>query len=927
MSKYIRKALSTLLFFLGAALLSAQYAPGVDWKKIETEHFTVIFPDEIREQAKEVAGKIDMIYEMDAESYKKVKQSRWPVILTTSGTQANGYVAIPPRRSVWYGTPQAEGDFTIDWYDTLAIHETRHMVQYDRLNRRLNKLLYILGGQSGLSLGIVLGVPDWYFEGDAIAAETTFAPGGRGEDPLFYGGMRDISSNTDFSYQKVVNGSYRDRLPNHYEYGYFLTSYVRKTYGAESWDTILDRATLLPIPAFGMYLGAKKLSGKSWGRLYKKMSEDLAARWEKERASIPQIENSIVKAADTDDSVRYEALAVEEDGSILARRTSMAAPAALVRLNGDKEEKLMRIPGYGPVSISAGKAVWTWSRPSTLYENRSWSDLVVVDLESRDKRVITKKQRYLMPALSRSGDRIAALEWTTARSANLVLVDSGSGETLMTAALPEGLFPANPEWSADDSRIYFTLQGKDGRAIASIDAADGSFGMVRDFFRESIKRLRVWGDYLIYASDRSGLENIMALNPETGETFQVSSRHNGVANPLVAGNTVYYSEFGRGGSLSLVNQELKPEAWIPEDKIQVLPFLYYAEEPAGFDPGDRTALEAIEEKAVVYSDEDVKEYSLAAGMFNVHSWGFGADTNRQSLTLSIQSTDIMGTTDWSLGGEYDVDDENFGTFFTLTWNRFYPVISWDNRYKYREIGALDVHDIDSTLYLSFPFNLSRDIWYHNITPYVGSGMNALIDADDTGNRVHDFPVKYGLDWISALPGSYRSLAPLFGIQENAYFEHNPGQDDDRFFSQSSTLYLPGAFRNQSLQLTGSYENRKGDYSSRVLFSRGYEKEGEDQLLQWKANYEFPIAYPDLAMGSFAYIKRFRGALFYDHSYVYNDMNRFDERDDYRSVGAELNMEFTAFNFKYLPLSVGIRWAWLIDEKEPKVDFLLMSVGL
>ncbi len=920
---------TALMLFLGTALLPAQYAPGVDWKRIDTEHFTVIFPDEIREQAKEVAGKIDLIYEMDAQTYHEVKQSRWPIILTTSGTRANGYVALPPRKSVWYGTPQAEGDFTIDWYDTLAVHETRHMVQYDRLNRRLNKLLYILGGQSGLSLGITLGVPDWFFEGDAVAAETSFAPGGRGEDPLFYGGMRDVAANTDYSYQKVVNGSYRDRLPNHYEYGYFLTSYVRKTYGAESWDTILDRATLLPLPAFGMYLGAKKVSGKSWAKLYRKMSEDLAARWEAERAQIPQRDNRIVAAADRRDSVRYEALAMEAGGSILARRTSLADPPVLVRLRDGEEDSLMRIPGYGPVSINAdaGKAVWAWNRPSPLYGSRSWSDLVVLDLKSGKKCVITKKERFLMPAMSRKGDRIAALEWTTARTASLLILDSTSAEVLMKRALPEGLFPANPEWSEDDRSIYFTLQGKEGRAIAAVDAEEGSLEMIRDFSRDNIKRIRVWGDHLIYASDRSGLENIMALNLKTAEEFQISSRHNGVANPLVAGGRVFYSEFGEGGSLSLVSQELQPDSWIPEEDIKVLPFLYYAEEPAGFDSGDRTALEEIESRAKVYGDEDVRDYSLAAGKFNVHSWGFSGDSAQQSLALSIQSSDIMGTTEWSLGGEYDVDDEEFGTFFNLSWYQFYPVISWNNNYRFREIADRDFHDVDSTLFLSFPFDLSRDIWYHSVTPYAGAGIEAVIDADDTGKRAHDFPVVYGLDWISALPGSFRSLAPLFGIQESLYFEHNPGQDSDRFFSQSSTLYLPGAFRNQSLQLGSSYENRKGDYSSRVFFSRGYDKEERDQLLQLKANYEFPIAYPDLAMGSFAYIKRLRGALFYDYTTVYDRANRFAEGDDYRSVGAELNMEFTALNFKYLPLSVGVRWSWLIEEEEYKVDILLMSVGL
>ena len=814
------------------------------------------------------------------------------------------------------------------WFDLLAVHETRHMVQYDRLNRKLNRVLSILMGQSGLTIGIVLGVPDWFFEGDAVTAETLYSDTGRGRDPLFYQGMRDVVSHTDYSYQKLVNGSYRHDLPGYYEYGYFLTSYIRKTYGRESWETILDRATLLPLPSLGMYLGAKKISGTSWGRLYRQMAEDLAGRWEEEKAGIRVIGNSRAAAADPKDAVKYEALAVEEDGSILARRTSLAEPAVLVRLPpGGPEKKLMRLPSSSPVSIRGGRAVWTWHRPSTLYENRSWSDLVRVNLDTGEKRVITHKQRYLTPALSRDAARIACIEWTTEGRANLVLVDAEDGSLLRRYALPSGLFPAYPDWSEDDEKIYCTLQGEEGRAIAEITLPTGDLRIVKDFSRESVKRVRPWGDYLLYASDRSGLENIMALDLHSGKEYQVSSRLNGVKNPLAAGKEapyLLYSEYNRGNCLDLSRQELNPRVWIPEEEIQVLPFLYYTEDPPDLN-GEKADIEAVRRQAAVYTEDDIRDYSLAAGKFNVHSWGLGSgDTLGKSLSLYIRSSDIMGTTDWTLGGEYDSDDESFGTFFDLTWNQFYPVVSWENDYRFREISGQDAHEMDSSLVLSFPFNLSRDIWQHQITPFIGGGINTVIAAGDPGGQDHDFPVKYGLNWVSALPGSRRSLAPLFGINERLYFTHNPGQDEDYLFSQSSTLYLPGIFRNQSLQLGSAWENQTGGYSGRTLFSRGYDRREDDQLLQWRADYEFPLAYPDLALGSFAYIKRLRGAVFYDYTTLYEE---FDERKDYRSAGVALNMDFTLFNMKYLPLSLGIRWAWLLEDQRSAVNILLMSVGL
>jgi len=920
-----KKIITLFLLTMLIGPLAAQYAPGVDWKKIETEHFTVIFPAEISGQAAEVAGKIDLIYEMDAMAFNGVRQSRWPVILTTSGMIPNGYVAVGPRKSNWFGTPMPEGISTLDWYDTLALHETRHMVQFDRLNSRLNRLLYILMGQTGLNMGIAFGVPDWFFEGDAVAAETAFSETGRGRDPLFYQGMLDVVAEQGYSYQKVLNGSYRDAVPNHYEMGYFLTSYVKKTYGEESWDGILDAATLLPVPAFGMYLGAKKVTGKSWSALYRDMAEDLKLQREEQVSGVTLIENQDITVQEEKDAVRWETVSLE-DGRILARKTSLAEPAVLVEITGEGERELQRVPEYSSIHAAGGKVVWSYIRPSTLHDAESWSDLMILDLDTGKKTGLTSRERYMMPSLSHTADRIAVVEWTKERQANLVILDAAAGEVLASHKLPEGYFPAYPAWSEDDRTLYFTLQSQAGRAMAGLPADTGELLLITDFSMENVKTVRPWGDYLLYSSPASGFENIMAVKIATGETFQVSSRIDGTAKPFAGvygGESILlYGEYGSGGTLRLVRQELDPEKWIPEGEMEPRPFVYYGGPGHVEGPADYN-LDRVNAEADTYTEENVQDFSLAGSKFNVHSWGLGtAESFESRLQVYVKSADIMGTMDWTLGGEYDINDKSPGAFFTMNWTQFYPNISWDSRYRYREIDNAMTHDLSSALTLSLPFNLSRDIWQHALTPYAGSSLRSRIAAEGAADTDLTAPVYYGLNWISVLPGSSRSLTPLLGVSEKLYFEHNPLQDEEYFLSTSSTLYLPGGFRNTGLALTGTYENQTGDYSSRVLFSRGYKAETMDRLYQIKGNYSFPILYPDLALGSFAYVKRLRGNLFYDYTGLYDQSSAHQA---FQSVGAELTMDFSALNFKNLPLNVGVRFAWLIEEEKPVVQFMLMDL--
>ncbi len=909
-----------LFFFIITTSLQAQFAPGVNWKKLESDHFTLIFPEEIEEQARSVLQRAEEVYRRELVDFGKARESRWPLILTNSSMDSNGYVTLAPRKSVWYGTPAAESLSSLGWYDLLTLHETRHMVQMDYMNQGFIRFLYFFGGELGLTAGIHLSVPSWYLEGDAVAAETRYSEGGRGRDPLFYNQMRVLTLDEDFSYQKFVNRSYKHFIPNQYAFGYFLASYIRREYGEESWNRILKTTAVLPLPAFGLYLGAKRVTGKSWTILFRDMMKELKEQWTAEEEALVLIDNEPILKGHPGEYTSYETI-FADDSILLARKLSLTEPPVLVQisLKDGMEETLFRVSSQGGISSNGHSVAWTWIRSSALHLYQNWSDLVLLNLSSGKKTYLTRKARYLFPAYSKEGDRLAVVNWLTDLNGEIHILNAETGDILDSFPVPPGLFPAYPSWSEDDQTLYFTLQGEEGRSIASLDLEDGRVTILQDFSMETVKRVTPWKDYLLFGSNASGYENIMALDLRTGTKYQVSSRPYGVQYPYASDSDplIYYSDTRDLSGNTIVRQDLIPDSWTPVEDDAFVPYSLEGEWTI------HDLSESREEGEIEISD--IQDYSLFSGKFNLHSWGISP--NLESLTglrFQVQSTDVMETMNWAAGGEYEINEKTWGSFLDVDWVQYYPVISFKNSSFYRTISDVDLWDVSSLLGLSFPMNLKRDIWHYYINPGVSSGLKAFLPVDGQEPE-HYFPVNTGFAAYALLPGSLRAIHPLWGVWQSGGTSMNPSRMDDFYQVYTmTTLYTPGLFRNNSLTLNLSFEDQSGQYSLRFPFARGYESRTDFRTLKSSADYDFPLFYPDLAGGSFFYIQRVRGSFFYD---FLRQESRDGSNRSFQSTGVELNLDMTLANQVLVPFSLGFRFIWLLDEQRPAFQLIFINAAL
>ncbi len=921
----LKKELSLFIFLLLNTFVWGQYAPGRNWKQIETENFRIIFPETLTDRVVSLAEEMEEIYQLEGRGFDPLHSRGWTIILTAEDRQSNGFVSLPPRRSVWSALPSGESMPPVDWLDLLALHEGRHMVQYDTLNRKLNRILYFLGGQSGMTVGLYWGIPGWLMEGDAVGAETAYSSSGRGRDPLFYRQMKEIILREDFSYQKMINRSFRHYIPNEYVTGYFLTSYLKNHYGEESLNVLLDGPASLPFPALGMYKGLKKIGGTSWSRLYQDMAEELRMAWEEQNRRIKLIENRTITEPVMRDYTLWDPLSFDNN-RIIARRVSLSGPARLVEITPQGMTDLIRVPPGEDMTLHGDRAVWTFGRSSPIYDSLVWSDLVSVNIYTGTMVPLTKGKHYSMPAFSPDGSRLAAVSWDARGRQSLVLLNSFTGEETDSYPVPEYCSAGYPAWSADSRVLYLTIQSREGRAIVSLDRKSREWKYLKDFSFETVKTPGFYKGSLLYTSNLTGLENVMVMDTGTGQVRQVSSRHNSVRLPLAGQwegeEVLLYSEYTSVLGEQLALQEIRPESWIPREKIEPADFLYYPENPEDF-PDYREILSGEE----AHPEQTVEDYSLAEGFVNIHSWGITPNLETGTgLALYVRSDDVMDTFGWSLGGEVDVNELSRGGFFNLDWRGGLPDAAWNNRYWYRDINGTMYQDLSSLLLLSLPLNFDSPLWYHRVLPYTGAGGQALIPEDSgRGDTETYFPLYFGLQGLSVLPGGPRSLNPLWGIAGQSHYTFSPLDERGRsLFSTTVEVYLPGGFRNTGFVLEGAYEVQDSSYQSRVLFSRGYDAVKGDELYKFSGSYEFPLLYPDLALGSWIYARRVRGEFFYDHTSV---RSSGEDYETYRSLGASVSVEFYPFNAVRFPLSLGIRYAWLVEEEKPSFQILFLTLGL
>lgn len=880
------------------------FSPSLKWFEINTDTVRVIYPQGQEQQAQRLVNAVHYLKKNDTESIGD-KAFKIDIVLNNQTTVTNGSVGIAPWKSHFVTTP-LQNSFSLSalpWMDLLAVHEYRHVIQLSTARRGLSKLLYTLFGEESWSGAANLAVPDWFLEGDAVWAETSLSPQGRGRIPSFLRAYRALSIEDlpTWNYTQVRNGSIKHFIPNEYPLGYMLTAYGYENYGDTFWKSILsDAASFRGIfYPFSKALEAK--TGLSTRAYYDKVLEEKRMEWKNQQGEI-RAEGIVKPSHEIKTFTHFQYPYVTSGGGDLIYYVrSFEETGSFKRLNVSTGE-VSKVANRG---ISADdyygyNGDWlTWSEYSVdpRWSEKDYSDIVFFNMDTRVKKRITRKERYFSPFPTSDGSKIVVVDQPANTTSTLVLLDQ-DGNELERAANPDQLVFTFPRFYDQDRSIVTAARNVDGEmAVLSYDLESKQFDVLVPFANNIMGAPMVKDSILYYSSTGYEREQVVAVDLTSNQLFLLTDEPNGAFEPLMVGDTLYYVSFTSMGN-RIKSRVIDRSTTGSVDGAPALTFQrnIFKEFP------DRT-----------YTSE---KYKPLLHSINFHTWGF--DYDDPVVSLRALSTNVLNNVELSAGVNYNYDRDVYQPFGRLRISALYPDVSLGvstvKRSAIFEDELNTWREWNMSASLSVPLNYSRGLYRRTFVPEIG-----ILSTSLTGDLDLSFVSAFSsLTFIHERIKARKNLFTRNGQYLRVGITEAIDDFQARELNVRTGLSLPGLGINHNTVLHADYlKNVEG---SDYRFLSGLQHRGlgvvpADEIWRLSANYHFPVLYPDWGFAGLIYFYRVRANLFYDYSRakVYEG-----GVNNYHTSGVELVFDVNLVNS--VETNFGIRYSYGVDTQTPVNQF-------
>jgi hypothetical protein len=921
--------------------------PSLKWKQINTDTARIIFPTGLDVQAQQVA---EIVHRLSRTTLTTIgrKQHKIDIVFQNQTIIPNGYVGLAPFRSEFQLTPE-QNSFdlgSLPWQKMLAIHEYRHVQQYNNFRVGLSGALYYLFGEGGQALANSLAIPNWFWEGDAVFQETLVSDQGRGRLPYFFNGYRSIwAEGKDYSWMKLRNGSLRDFIPTWYPVGYMLVAYGRERYGDGFWRKVTRDAAAFN-PLFYPMQGAIR---RNTGLSFAQFRQDALDHFRK-----PLAKENPPGGADAYGEANKHFVADEEfpqligkDSLIYMRSSYKRIPAFVIRdLAGGREKVLttraISLDNY--FSYHNGKVVYAAYENDARWGWRDFSVIRVLDPYTGQDDKITSRSRYFAPDISADGRHIIVVQEATSGSCDLLMLDSRTGAVEKTIPNKDSLFYTYPKFYTDEKILSAVRNPKGQMALALLNIKDGTAEFLTPYSFQTIGMPSVKQDTIWFTASRNGQDRVYGIaglaaggatagqGPATaGRSSQTAS---GERTPSLfrvrlpygdpaAGQYAFYAGKGQyawstftavGYKLDVCDRNhLQIEALATADWDRSIP-------TQGIDSLDKGPAHLLD--SIGMGSYPVKNYPVLSHLINFHSWR--PYINDPDYMFSLVSDNILNTMETQLFVDYNRNERYTELGASTTYGALYPWIDAGvdylfNRNAYSQYGQ-KVFWNEGQVYggLSVPLNFTRNQTYTSLQ--FGSDLvykkeyfqGAYKDSFSTRGFAYIDP---SISFSNQIQQAQMQIYPRLAQTISLTYDKAVTLVDGYQFLASGYFYLPGVAYTHSLLLGAAFQDRDlyntGGFTNNFPFSRGYSAENFYQMYRFAGNYQFPLLYPDWGFGNMVYFLRIRANLYYDYTKVLDYyITGLPFHGMYRSYGAEIYFDTQWWN--QLPISFGIRYSRLQD---------------
>ncbi len=210
--------------------------PGLRWRTLHSEHFSVHFAEARRDDARRVAAVAEEIYPRVTRMLRWEPRERTHVLLMDSADFSNGFATPLPFNwtGIWLTAPD-DGELlqNRDWLEMVLVHELTHIVHLDKA-RGFPLTLRNVFGRLWPSFPNAVQ-PTWLIEGLAVYNESETAQGfGRLGNTHFEGMMRAEVARGLRSLAEVNADGRGFPLNRAYLYGGYFYAFLRERYGEQA---------------------------------------------------------------------------------------------------------------------------------------------------------------------------------------------------------------------------------------------------------------------------------------------------------------------------------------------------------------------------------------------------------------------------------------------------------------------------------------------------------------------------------------------------------------------------------------------------------------------------------------------------------------------------------------------------------------------
>ncbi len=911
---YVLCIYAVMLCCKGFAQVFGGNPPSLKWQQINTSASRVIFPKGLDSTAQRITN---IITYMNTPMQATIgsRQKKIDLVLQNQTTISNAYVGLAPFRSEFYLTPD-QNSFelgSLPWPDQLAIHEFRHVQQYNNFNVGVSKTLHDIFGENAQSLANNSAIPNWFFEGDAVYNETNVSKQGRGSLPFFYNGYRALwKDGKSYSWMKLRNGSYKDFTPDHYKLGFMLVAYGREKYGDQFWEHVTHDAAAFK----GLFYPFQKAIKKYAGIDYVHFRNDALNFFKKQfnlENVLPQNKGRHKEYVDE----QYPVYAGAD--SILFVKSSFSQIPEFVIRTGNKEHKI-RVKDYSldnHFSYRNGKVIYAAYRPDERWGYKDYSDVKILNVNTGKQQTLTSHTKYFSPDISADGKEVIAVNETPDLKYSLHLLNAFTGKLIKVIPDYDHLFYTYPKFYTDTQIISAVRNAEGKMSLALININDGKINYLTPFSYNVIGFPFIANDTIYFSYSYHKNDELFAYTFSDKKLWILKYEQHGVGKyqPSVNASNAVWSTFTADGyKLQQVSkhaiqfQEMKPDDL---DKTT-----------SAF---GITALQKTNANLLYGVPDDtfsIKKYSQGGKLLNFHS--LQPTISDPDYSLDLLGENILNTLQSQVSFIYNRSERYKTAGFSGTYSQLFPFLTAGINYTFDRRGLyhnniVAFNELEPFAGFDIPLNLSKNKSF----TYLDFGSQYIYNQSNFRGAYKDSLGKISYSYISnfltfthqvqsAVQQIFPKLAQTLSVSYKTALTHYKGFQ----YVVNGHIYLPGFFINHSLVLNGAYLHRdtsaQVDFSSNFPFSRGYSAVNLYKMYKWGVDYNLPLVYPDAGFADVVYFLRIRGNLFYDNTYAKDfsaAANPFAA--SFRSTGAEIYFDTKWWN--EAAISFGIRYSRLIDK--------------